>query len=89
MAGLAWTPNVVQLETQDADAGQLVSFGLDRPNQRGAAAEADVNAHTHLDVMAAASLLLYRTGQLGRPGTLLEEIFCFTTQHSTICQVCC
>lgn len=46
MVGLAWTPKVVQLETQDADAGQLVSFGLDRPNQRSTAAEADVNAHT-------------------------------------------
>lgn len=46
VVGLAWTPKVVQLETQDADAGQLVSFGLDRPNQRSTAAEADVNAHT-------------------------------------------
>ncbi|PON21419.1 hypothetical protein TGAM01_v209720 [Trichoderma gamsii] len=46
VVGLAWTPKLVQLETQDADAGQLVSFVLDRPNQRDAAAEADVNAHT-------------------------------------------
>jgi hypothetical protein len=70
---------VVQLETQDADAGQLVSFGLDRPNQRDAAAEADVNA------LNVASLLLrpHRTAGT-QEAVLLEESFLLlhdATQH--------
>lgn len=83
MVGLAWTPKLVQLETQDADAGQLVSFGLDRPNQRDAAAEADVNAHTsrHDHCCFFAFLVPHRTA--GKPQKAVGRHFWPTTQHDT------
>lgn len=85
VVGLAWTPKVVQLETQDADAGQLVSFGLDRPNQRDAAAEADVNA------LNVASLLLrpHRTAGPRKLCCWKSLFFCSTTQPNTSCHITC
>lgn len=78
--GRGWPPNVVQLETQDADAGQLVSFGLDRPNQRGAAAEADVNAHTSRHDCCFVASVPHRAA-----GTPQDAVGGDTTPHNLPC----
>lgn len=87
--GLGWLgpdPKVVQLETRTQVQGDLFRLvWLGSPQSKHAAmAEADVNAHTHLDMFTAMELLLgfwCRTERLGGPESCWKRIR-LTTQHN-------